>query len=417
MTTGAAADAVAAVFRAESGRTVALLARVLGDIPDAEDAVADAHLEALRRWPIDGIPANPAAWIVTVARNRAIDRLRRASALDERHARLAREQEHTLRSDPVFDDPEQIPDERLRLIFTCCHPALATETQVALTLRLVAGLTVPEIARALLAADEAVAQRLVRARRKLRLARVPIRVPEGDQLPERLNAVLAVVYLVFNEGYAATTGAELRRDDIADEAVRLGRLLVALLPGQPETDGLLALMLLHHARRNARTDAAGRPVLLEHQRRSLWETATIREGLELTERAWAAGPPGPYAVQAAIAAVHAAAPTWQDTEWPQLVVLYGRLAAIAPSPVVELNRAVAVAMADGPAAGLTLMDGLEGEPALRRSHLLHAARADMLRRLDRHDEAADAYRLAIDLAGNDAERGFLTRRLAELRPA
>ncbi|HVG68337.1 MAG TPA: RNA polymerase sigma factor [Gaiellales bacterium] len=414
MTGGPAADAIAAVFRSEFGRAVAILARVLGDVSDAEDAVQDAYAQALRRWPETGVPDNPAGWIVTVARNRAIDRLRRERALDERRAELTRRATERLMTDPLFDSTDEMPDERLRLIFTCCHPALNREAQVALTLRLVGGLEVREIARALLSSEDAVAQRLVRAKRKLRVAAVPLRVPAGDELPSRLAAVLAVVYLVFNEGYAATSGPDLLRDDVAGEAVRLGKVLVELMPDESEAAGLLGLMLMQHARRQARTAADGSLVLLEQQDRGLWDTAAIGEGIALTERALRLRrPPGPYAIEAAIAAVHAEAPAWDDTDWRQLAALYRELHAVSPSPVVELNRAVAVAMADGPAAGLAMLDRLEDSPELASSHLLHAARADLLRRSGRADEAADAYRVAVGLATNDAERAFLSGRLAE----
>jgi RNA polymerase sigma-70 factor (ECF subfamily) len=409
-----AGDTIAAVFRSEFGRAVAILARVLGDVSDAEDAVQDAYAQAVRRWPETGIPDNPAGWIVTVARNRAIDRLRRERAMDERRAELARQATERLMTDPVFDSTDEIPDERLRLIFTCCHPALNREAQVALTLRLVGGLDVQEIARAMLAGEDAVAQRLVRAKRKLRTAGVPLRVPAGNELPARLAAVLAVVYLVFNEGYAATSGPDLLRDDVAGEAVRLGKVLVELMPDESEAAGLLALMLLQHARRRARTAADGSLVLLEQQDRGLWDAAAIGEGLALTERALRLRrPPGPYAIEAAIAAVHAEAPAWDDTDWRQLAALYRELHAVSPSPVVELNRAVAVAMAEGPEAGLALLDRLAESPELASSHLLPAARADLLRRSGRAGEAADAYRAAVALATNDAERAFLSGRLAE----
>jgi len=412
--TAAAAD-VDRVFRAEFGRAVALLARVLGDVGYAEDAVQDAYLEAVRRWPSAGVPDNPRAWIVAVARNRAIDRLRRDRVLADRTAQIARQAE--LEMTPYDDtlDDDSIPDERLRLIFTCCHPSLAVPAQVALTLRLVAGLTVPEIARALLSNEAAVAQRLVRAKHKLRVAAVPVRVPPDEALPDRLAGTLAVVYLIFNEGYVATAGAELRRDDLAAEAIRLGRLLAQLMPDEPEVLGLLGLMLLHHARRATRTGADGRPLLLAEQQRDRWDGAMIAEGSALTRHALGIGrPPRPDALQAAIAAVHANAPSSDDTDWAEIAALYALLAEIAPSPVVELNRAAAVSMADGPQAGLALADGLAGDEALASSHLLHAARADMLARLGRDDEAATAYRRAIELAANDAERRLLEHKLAAL---
>jgi RNA polymerase sigma-70 factor, ECF subfamily len=415
VTDGAAA--VDEAFRAEFGRAVALLARVLGDIGLAEDAVQDAYLAALRRWPQDGVPANPRAWIVTAARNRAIDRLRRDQALELRTHELARMAEDEMSRYHESADDDTIPDERLRLIFTCCHPALAAEAQVALTLRLVAGLTVPEIARALLAAEPAIAQRLVRAKHKLRAAAIPIRVPPDEQLTERLATTLAVIYLIFNEGYVATTGARLRRDDVAAEAIRLGRLMTGLMPDESEAAGLLALMLLHHSRRHARTDADGEIVLIKHQDRSLWHGDEIEEGRRLTEQALRlARPPGRYALEAAIAAVHAGSRSADDTDWWEIAALYELLLRVAPSPMVELNRAVAVSMAQGAAAGLALTSSLTGNRALEGSHLLHATRADMLERLGRTDQAADAYRLAIELAGNGAERRLLQRKLAALSP-
>lgn len=415
MTDGAAA--VDEAFRAEFGRAVALLARVLGDIGLAEDAVQDAYLAALKRWPRDGVPDNPRAWIVTAARNRAIDRLRRDQALELRTRELTRIAEDEMSRYDESADDDTIPDERLRLIFTCCHPALAAEAQVALTLRLVAGLTVPEIARALLSAEPAIAQRLVRAKHKLRAAAIPIRVPPDEQLTERLATTLAVIYLIFNEGYVATAGARLRRDDLAAEAIRLGRLMTALMPDESEAAGLLALMLLHHSRREARTDPDGEIVLIKHQDRSLWHGDEIDEGRRLTEQALRlARPPGRYALEAAIAAVHAGSASADDTDWWEIAALYELLLRVAPSPMVELNRAVAVSMAQGAAAGLALTDSLADSRALAASHLLHATRADMLERLGRTDQAADSYRLAIELAGNGAERRLLQRKLAALPP-
>jgi RNA polymerase sigma-70 factor (ECF subfamily) len=407
--------AVDRVFREEFGRAVALIARVLGDVALAEDAVQDAYVAALRTWPERGVPGNPRAWIVAVARNRAIDRLRREQAMELRTRELTRRAEEDM---SVFDehlDDDSIPDERLRLVFTCCHPALAVEAQVALTLRLVAGLTVPEIARALLAAEAAVAQRLVRAKHKLRVAGIPFGVPADDRLVERLDGVLAVIYLVFNEGYVATSGDDLRRDDIAAEGIRLGRLMVTLMPDEPEVAGLLGLMLLHHARRDARTDAAGDVVLLAGQDRSRWHHDEIEDGRALAERALrTAGPPGRYALEAAIAAQHCRAASAEETDWRAIAGLYLVLAQVAPSPMVELSRAVAVSMEQGPAAGLALTDRLADDGALGHTHLLAAARADMLGRLGRTTEAAAAYREAIDRAENGAEQRLLQRKLGDL---
>jgi RNA polymerase sigma-70 factor (ECF subfamily) len=386
-----------------------------GDVDRAEEAVQDAYAVALDRWPRDGVPSTPAAWILTTAKRRAIDRLRREAALRDRQALLARELEEAVRDLPG-EDEEMIPDERLGLMFACCHPALALEAQVPLTLRLVGGLTVPEIARALLLPEATVAQRLVRAKRKVRISGIPIAEPAPDALPARLKAVLAVLYLVFNEGYSATAGDALVREDLAAEAIRLARIVHDLLPDEPEPAGLLALMLLQHSRRAARAGAGGELVLLEAQDRSRWDRAAIDEALPLVERALAPRrPPGPYALQAAIAALHAEAERPEATDWQQIALLYGELANVLPSPVVTLNRAVAVAMADGPAAGLALVDALAGGGALDDYHLLHAARADLLRREGRREEAAAAYRRALELATNEAERRFLAARLAECR--
>ena len=409
------AAAVDRVFRSEFGRAVALLARVLGDIGLAEDAVQDAYLAALRRWPADGVPDNPRAWIVAVARNRAIDRLRRDRVLERHTEELTRRAEDEMKRYDESADDDTIPDERLRLIFTCCHPALATEAQVALTLRLVAGLTVPEIARALLAAEPTIAQRLVRAKHKVRAAGIPVQVPPDDQLTDRLASTLAVIYLIFNEGYVATSGPQLRRDDLAGEAIRLGRVMSTLMPDEPEAAGLLALMLLQHSRRDARTDADGEVVLIGRQDRSRWHRDEIAEGAALTERALRmTRTPGRYALEAAIAAVHAQAATADDTDWWQIAALYDVLLRVSPSPMAALSRSVAVSMAQGPAAGLALADMIAAEGSLAHSHLLHATRADMLGRLGRSQEAAAAYRTAIDQAGNEAERRLLQRKLADL---
>jgi RNA polymerase sigma-70 factor, ECF subfamily len=395
---------------------VAILARALGgDVDRAEEAVQDAYAVALDRWPRDGTPSSPAAWILTTAKRRAIDRLRREAALREKQALLARDLEDAVRDLPE-DDAAMIPDERLGLIFACCHPALAPEAQVPLTLRLVGGLTVPEIARALLLPEPTVAQRLVRAKKKVRLSGIPIAEPPPDALQDRLAAVLAVLYLVFNEGYTATSGDMLVREDVGGEAIRLARVVHVLLPDEPEPAGLLALMLLHHARRAARVGAGGELVLLEAQDRSLWDRAMIGQALPLVDRALTLRrPPGPYALQAAIAAVHAQAPRPEATDWRQIALLYDELGRVLPTPVVTLNRAVAVAMSEGPAAGLMLIDALAAGGALDDFHLLHAARADLLRREERFGEAAASYERALELAGNAAERRFLARRLEECR--
>jgi RNA polymerase sigma-70 factor (ECF subfamily) len=408
-----AADAVARCFRAEFGRAVAILARALGgDVDRAEEAVQDAYAVALDHWPRDGVPSLPAGWILTTAKRRAIDRLRREAALREKQALLARDLEEAVRDLPG-EDATMIPDERLGLMFACCHPALALEAQVPLTLRLVGGLTVPEIARALLVPEPTIAQRLVRAKHKVRVSGIPLAEPPPDAMPARLRAVLAVLYLVFNEGYAATAGDALVRDDLAAEAIRLARVVHVLLPHEPEPAGLLALMLLHDARRAARVGAEGELVLLEAQDRSRWDRAAIGQALPLVERALTLRrPPGPYALQAAIGAVHAEAARPETTDWDQIALLYAELARVLPSPVVALNGAVAVAMRDGPAAGLALVDELA--EALDGYHLLHAARADLLRRQGRKEEAATAYRRALDLATNAAERRFLAGRLQAL---
>ena len=392
---------------------MATLIGLTGDWDLAEECAQEAFARALERWPGDGIPRVPGAWLTTTARNRALDQLRRAAsgaAKQREAAMLSSESER----DAGSGDDSGVTDDRLRLIFTCCHPALAVDAQVALTLRTLAGLTTAEIARAFLIPEPTMAQRLVRAKRKIRHAGIPYRIPPAHLLPERTVAVLAVVYLLFNEGYSSSSGADLVRVDLCTEAIRLGETLTALMPDEPEALGLLALMLLHDARRAGRTDDAGDLVPLEEQDRSCWDRARIDEGTNVLDRALRRSRPGPYQVQAAIAACHTDAQAAADTDWCEIAALYGELGRMTASPVVELNRAVAVAMADGAVAGLELVDRLEATGALSGYFYLHATRADLLRRLDRRDQAATAYRTARGLASTDVERRYLDRRLTEL---
>jgi RNA polymerase sigma-70 factor (ECF subfamily) len=425
-TGSSAGSALERLTRAEYGRVLAIVIRLVGDFAVAEEAVSEALAVAAERWPREGEPSNPRAWLVATARHKALDALRRAGRLERIRRELGREGEPHVEPDVDETSDAAIPDERLRLIFTCCHPVLALEAQVALALRTLCGLSTEEIARAFLVPPATLAQRIVRAKRRIADARVPYEVPPPELLPERLGAVLAVVYLVFNEGYAASRGDALLRTDLCAEAIRLGRLVVELLraPGAPggreaapEAAGLLALMLLHDARRATRTTAAGDLVLLEDQERSRWDRAQIEEGLALAAFALASPRPGPYALQAAIAAEHARAAHVEATDWAAIARLYDALAALRPSPVVELNRAVAIAMAEGPAAGLARLDELEQAGALAGYHLFWSAKADLLRRLDRRADAADAYRRALELAATEPERRFLAGRLAEMEPS
>ena len=403
---------VESVYRSDSRRVLATLIRLLGDFDTAEEALHDAFTTALERWPAEGVPANPRAWLVSAGRFRALDRLRRSS---RHHALLlSLELTNTDSVQPESVDNDEVTDDRLRLIFTCCHPALSPDAQIALTLRTICGLTTEEIARAFLTPAPTMAQRIVRAKAKIRDARIPYQVPAREELPDRLAAVLHVIYLVFSEGYSASSGATVVRADFADEAIRLGRLLVELLP-EPEAVSLLALMLLQDSRRSARVSAAGDLVLLEEQERARWDREKIHEGSQLVEQVLRARQFGPYALQAAIAAIHAEAETAEATDWRQIVGFYDLLLRVEPSPVVELNRAVAIAMRDGPAAGLTLIDQLLSRGELAEFHLAHSARADLCRRLGWKDEAIRAYERALELTSQGPERRFLERRLAESR--
>ena len=405
-------EAVETTYRRESRRVLATLIRLLGDFDLAEEALHEAFATALKHWPTEGVPDNPRAWLVSTGRFRAIDRIRRRKKLDQISEQLAHTAE--LHDEPLLEiDEREVADDHLRLIFTCCHPALAPEAQIALTLREVCGLTTEEIATAFLSKPATLAQRIVRAKNKIRDAGIPYEIPSAQTLPERLNQVLKVIYLVYNEGYSASTGDQLLRTDLSSEAIRLGRQLLELLP-EPEAEGLLALMLLQDSRRNTRTDAHGDLVLLEDQDRSRWDHEQIAEGVQRVEQALQSRRFGPYTLQAAIAALHAEAPSSADTDWAQIVALYEVLNRISPSPVVQLNQAIAVAMADGPATGLQRLDALAESGSLANYHLLPAARADLLRRLQRHDEALAAYRTALEMVSQGPERRFLERRIREL---
>ena len=400
------------VYRSESRHVLATLIRLLGDFDTAEEALHDAFAVAVEQWARDGVPANPRAWLVSTGRFKAIDAMRRRARFDESLAELAKQSETAVYDNDAQDD-ESVEDDRLRLIFTCCHPALSPEAQVAMTLREVCGLATEEIARAFLTKPATIAQRIVRAKAKIYDTRIPYEVPPEKELPDRLDAVLRVIYLVFNEGYSASSGESLTRHDLSTEAIRLGRLLSELLP-EPEVVGLLALMLLHDSRRAARTSQSGDLILLEDQDRALWNKEQITEGISLVERALRSGPVGPFAIQAAIGAVHAQAASAAATDWGQIVALYDVLIRAQPSPVIELNRAVAVAMRDGPSVGLALIDALLARGDLENYHLAHAAHADLCRRLGKTKEARVSYERALTLTQQEPERRFLARRLSEL---